>query len=89
MTLKVTTWSLHCDLRKEALNQFMDEAEDYLLATVGIPMDNYGRVRMDLVEPSAGSRCHEHESGTYDAPRGTGVRLFQHYSGVEWIKRTY
>lgn len=86
MTLKVTTWHIEQkdlvdtgdtdDLRKEALDQLMDEAEDYLLATVGIPMDNHGRVRMDLVEPSAGSRCHEHESRKYDAPRGTGFRSY-------------
>lgn len=71
MTLKVTTWHVEQkdlvdtgdtdDLRKETLDHLMEMAEDYLLATVGIPMDNHGRVRMDLVEPSAGLRCHECE----------------------------
>tara|TARA_X000001388_G_C2130099_1_gene84662 strand:+ start:71 stop:379 length:309 start_codon:yes stop_codon:yes gene_type:complete len=49
------------DVRRKTLDHLMDEVEDYLLATVGIPMDNHGRVRMDLVEPSAGLRCHECE----------------------------
>tara|TARA_R100000458_G_C8273147_1_gene247975 strand:+ start:638 stop:976 length:339 start_codon:yes stop_codon:yes gene_type:complete len=64
------------DARRKALDEFYEEAEDYLLATVGIPMDNLGRVRMDLVEPSAGSRCHEHEPCYYDPPRGTGFRKY-------------